>query len=318
MVGVGDGVPDGDAEDAGHGGDVPGLGPLHRLPAEALEEEQLGQPDGRGSEDVLAGGGAEAAHLLAADEAPADEAADADAAPVGVVVQGRDEQLQRPVRVDHRRGDVLQDGGEQGPQVSGERIRGQAGAAVPGDGVDHGVGQLVGILGQLQEEVGDLLHHLGRAGVLAVDLVDHHQGAQAEPEGQAEDEAGLREGALGGVDQQEAAVRHGEGALHLAREVRVAGGVDQVDLDLPDADGGVLGEDGDPPLPLQLVAVHDQRAGGVRVAEGLALLEQAVDERRLAVIDVGDDGDVAQAGIRARPGGGGGPGRFGRGDRGGD
>ena len=55
-----------------------------------------------------------------------------------------------------------------------------------------------------------------------------------------------------------------------------------------------------------------------RVAEGLALLEQTVDERRLAVIDVGDDGDVAQAGIGARPGRGGGPGRSGRGDRGGD
>ena len=34
----------------------------------------------------------------------------------------------------------------------------------------------------------------------------------------------------------------------------------------------------------------------VGVAEDVRLLEQPVDQRRLAVVDVGDDGDVAQMG----------------------
>jgi hypothetical protein len=40
------------------------------------------------------------------------------------------------------------------------------------------------------------------------------------------------------------------------------------------------------------------------VAEGAGLLEQLVDQRGLAVVDVGDDGDVAQHGGVFWPGGG--------------
>ena len=44
-------------------------------------------------------------------------------------------------------------------------------------------------------------------------------------------EAGLRQRAFGGVDQQHDAVDHRQRALHLAAEVGVAGRVDDVDLD---------------------------------------------------------------------------------------
>ena len=80
----------------------------------------------------------------------------------------------------------------------------------------------------------------------------------------------------------------------------MAGGVDDIDLDPLVADRGVLGEDRDPALALQLVGVHDQGPGGVGVAEDMGLLEQAVHEGRLAVIDVRDDRDVADIG--ANPG----------------
>jgi hypothetical protein len=79
----------------------------------------------------------------------------------------------------------------------------------------------------------------------------------------------------------------------------VAGRVDDIDAvfrafrRLP-ADGRVLGEDGDATLLLQVVAVHHPVGGDGALAEGARLLEQLVDEGRLAVVDVGDDGDVAQ------------------------
>ena len=50
-------------------------------------------------------------------------------------------------------------------------------------------------------------------------------------EGLAEDEAGLGQRALGRVDEEDDAVDHGQAALHLAAEVGVAGGVDDVDGD---------------------------------------------------------------------------------------
>ena len=68
-------------------------------------------------------------------------------------------------------------------------------------------------------------------------------------------------------------------------------------------DGRVLGEDRDAALALEVVRVHDALAVLLVGAEDAALLQQGVDEGGLAVVDVGDDGDVAEvhAGLRAAP-----------------
>ena len=80
---------------------------------------------------------------------------------------------------------------------------------------------LVGV--QVQEQLVDLVDHLGDAGVGPVDLVDDEDHRQAGLERLAQDEAGLGQRALAGVDQQQDAVDHGQGALDLAAEVGVAG-----------------------------------------------------------------------------------------------
>ena len=58
-------------------------------------------------------------------------------------------------------------------------------------------------------------------------------------------------------------------------------------------DGGVLGQDGDAALALEVVAVHRALGDALVGAERAALVQQRVDQRGLAVVDVGDDGDVA-------------------------
>ena len=58
-------------------------------------------------------------------------------------------------------------------------------------------------------------------------------------------------------------------------------------------DGGVLGEDGDAALALEVVAVHRALGHALVGAERAALVQQGVDQRGLAVVDVRDDGDVA-------------------------
>ena len=61
-------------------------------------------------------------------------------------------------------------------------------------------------------------------------------------------------------------------------------------------DGGVLGQDGDAALALEVVRVHDALGDRWFVAERPRLAKHGVDEGRLAVVDVGDDGDVANVG----------------------
>ena len=114
----------------------------------------------------------------------------------------------------------------------------------------------------------------------------------AQLQGLLEHKAGLGHGALGGVHQQQHAVHHLQNALHLAGEVGVTGGVHNVDLVILIVYGGVLGENGDSPLPLQVAGVHDPVHHRLVLAIHAALLEHLVHQGRLAVIDVGDDGDI--------------------------
>src|SRR5207244_12122051 len=90
-----------------------------------------------------------------------------------------------------------------------------------------------------------------------------------------------------------------EDALHLAAEIGVARRVDDVDARVLPKDGGALGQDGDAALALEVVAVHRLRFHLLVLAEGAGLLEQRVDQRGLAVIDVGDDRNVAKSHLRS-------------------
>jgi hypothetical protein len=72
----------------------------------------------------------------------------------------------------------------------------------------------------------------------------------------------------------------------------VAGGVDDVDLRAVVAAGGVLGENRDAPLALEAGVQHALGCLLVR-GERPGLPQQRIDERRLAVVDVRDDGDVS-------------------------
>ena len=109
-----------------------------------------------------------------------------------------------------------------------------------------------------------------------------------------EDEARLRHGALSGVDEQDDAVDHLEDTLDLSAEVGVARGIDNVDLGVAVADGGVFGEDRDAALTFEVVRVHDAVDDLLIFAVHAALLEHFVDEGGLAVVDVGDDGYIAK------------------------
>ena len=112
-------------------------------------------------------------------------------------------------------------------------------------------------------------------------------------DGLAEDEAGLRLRALTGVDDEEDAVHHLHDALDLASEISMPGGIDDVDGVVAPVDGGVLGLDGDAFLALEVHGVHGALGEFLMGLDGAAGLEEFVHEGGLAVVDVGDDGDVA-------------------------
>ena len=201
-----------------------------------------------------------------------------------------------------RRGHVLEDGAEQRLDVDALDAGLLAHPARLGVGVEDGEADLVLVGVEVEEELLHLVHHLGDAGVGPVDLVDHQHDGQAGLEGLAQDEAGLGERALGGVDQEQDAVDHVQATLDLAPEVGVARGVDDVELHAFPAHGRVLGQDGDALLALEVARVHDPVGELLVGPECAGLAEERVDQGRLAVVDVGHDGHVSDV-VATRHGG---------------
>ena len=87
-----------------------------------------------------------------------------------------------------------------------------------------------------------------------------------------------------------------DGALVLvdAAEIGVAWGVDDVDARVLPLHRSGLGENGDAALALEVVGVHRALDLALVVAIDAGLLQQAIDESGLAMVDVSDDGDVSQ------------------------
>ena len=187
--------------------------------------------------------------------------------------------------------------GDEGVEERGERagVVGERalGDALAGVGVEDGEIELVLRGVEVDEQVVDLVEHLGRARILPVDLVDDDHRDQGGLERLLQHEARLGQGALSRVDQQQHAVHQGQRALDLAAEVGVARGVDDVDLHVLVVHGRVLRHDRDALLPLEVDRVHDPLDDVLVGAEDAGLPEHGVDQRGLAVVDVGDDGDVS-------------------------
>ena len=146
---------------------------------------------------------------------------------------------------------------------------------------------------EVNEQVVDLVQHFLRTRIGAVNLVDHQNRRQVGFERLAQHVARLRQRAFAGVHQQHDAVHHLEGAFHFAAEVAVAGRVHDVDLYVVIEDGGVLGQNGDAALALQVVGVHDPLDQMLVGAKRAALPQHGVHQRGLAMVHVGDDGDIA-------------------------
>ena len=158
--------------------------------------------------------------------------------------------------------------------------------------VKHGEIKLRLVRVQIDEKIVNLVQNFLRPRVGPVNLVDHHDRLELGFESLGQHVAGLRQRPLGRVHQQHDAVNHLEGALDLAAEVGVAGGIDDVDLAAFENDRRVLGENGDTPLPLQFIRVHHPIRHLLVGAEGAGLPQHGINESGLTVVNMGDDGDI--------------------------
>ncbi len=143
----------------------------------------------------------------------------------------------------------------------------------------------------------DLAPRLFGLGAGQVDLVDDRDDLEVVLDGEVRVGERLRFDALRGVDEQQRALAGGQRARDFVREVHVAGRVDQVQDVLAARRRGVVEPDrvrldGDAALALEIHRVEDLRFHLARLQRP-GQLEEAIGERGFAVIDVRDDGKIA-------------------------
>src|SRR5690606_30984305 len=105
-----------------------------------------------------------------------------------------------------------------------------------------------------------------------------------------------------GIHHQNGALARSQGPRHLIGEVHVARRVDQVELVLLAIRGAVAHPDGveldgDPALPLEIHRV-EQLLPHLPLLDRARRLDQPIREGGLAVVDMRDDAEIADAGLR--------------------
>ena len=156
-----------------------------------------------------------------------------------------------------------------------------------------------GVVGGDADDLLDLLARLLGLGGGQVDLVDDRHDDEVVVGREVRVGERLRFDALGRVDDEDRALAGGERARDLVGEVDVAGRVDEVQDVLvavlrlvPKRHGARL--DRDAALLLEVHVVEHLLVHLAR-RDGVAPLQDAVGQRRLPVVDVGDDREVADA-----------------------
>ncbi len=323
-------VAEGDVGGAGEPDDVAGRGLLDLTVLEAARDPEVRHARGLRARHLPAGIGVadlevarrDALQLVADLEPAGEHAAAADAADVVAPGERADLHQERRLLVDLGRRDLVDDRLEEVVhagvgELPQQRRRETAAVvqvlfalvlfllvlvdvvddpALEAGAVQHREVELLVVGAQLDEKVEGLVQRARRVGVGPVGLVDDDDRPQPEAQRPHEHVARLRHRALVGVHQQQDRVHHAQHPLDLAAEIGVAGGVDDVDEVVLPLHRAVLGADGDAALALEVVAVHHALVDVGVLAEHVCGAEDAVDQRRLAVVDVGDDGEIADLG----------------------
>ena len=242
----------------------------HELRPEHAELERLGE--GAAGHELDGLGGAERAR----GQPDVD-----DHALVRVVMAVEDQALDGRVRVALRRRDARDDRLEDVDDAG----------AVLGARQDH-------LLARDREDVLELVHD--RVGVRRgqVDLVEDRDEGEVLLQREVDVGERLRLDALGRVDDEDGALACLQAVADLVGEVDVAGRVDEVQAVGLAVLGGVLQADGagldrDALLALEVHRIEDLARHLPRV-DRVRQLQQSIGEGGLAVIDVGDDREIAQ------------------------
>ena len=140
-----------------------------------------------------------------------------------------------------------------------------------------------------------MIEHIGNAAARPVDFIDHQQDGEIHAAQGFPQQEGVGLHPLHGGEHQNRAVQRGQAALHLPREVHVAGRVDELDdasaVFQPGAGG--FHRNAPPLFHLQPVGLRGALVHVARLPHGAAQIQQLFGQGGFARVHVGENPDIA-------------------------
>ena len=109
----------------------------------------------------------------------------------------------------------------------------------------------------------------------------------------ADNELRLRHWSFTGIDQYHHTIDHRQNAFDLTTEICVARGVDDVDPGILPDNAGALRQNRNAPFTFLVIRIHRALRHLLVGAKSTGLMQKAIDQGRLAMIDMRDNRDVA-------------------------
>mmetsp|Transcript_5914 Transcript_5914/g.16562 ORF Transcript_5914/g.16562 Transcript_5914/m.16562 type:complete len:439 (+) Transcript_5914:770-2086(+) len=281
-------VPDADVRQTGQTANITSNHLVHGLAVEVIVDKQLGNfalPRFLIRQAQ--------SHGISLHNRPAVHAPDRNPSFVLIIIQRAHLHARRARHIHLGRWHLPHDGLEQRLQIPCQVTRLVPGNATHTRRIHHRKITLLIASLQLAEQIEHRVDDVVRPCSWTVNLVHHDDHLFVQRQRLPQHKARLRHRTLDRIHQQQHAVRHVQHALHLPSEIRVPRGINDVNLLVLVRDGRVLRQNRDTTLALEIIGIHDTRLHRLIGAEHLGLLEHGINKGRLAVIDVGNDGNVA-------------------------
>ena len=218
--------------------------------------------------------------------------ADGHFAQVIICFQRGHHDLQTAVGIHVGAGAVLQDCIKEGSQVLAFIVHMELGNAVSGRAVNEREIELFIIRFQFDKQVQDFAFHIGNALVRTVDFIDDDDWFQLMFQCLAENVLRLGHWAFMGIYQQENAIYHVEDTFYFAAEICMPWGINDIDFHAVVHDRGIFCQNGNASFPFNRVGVHDTFCHFLVISENMALFQHGIHKSRLAMVDMGDNGNV--------------------------
>ena len=216
-----------------------------------------------------------------------------DASHIFVIINGADQHLSTGVRITFRSGNVFQDGFKKRFHAFRCIIQIQHRMPGFGRGIQERTVQLfIGSI-QIHQKFQHLIHHLGGTCLRAVDFVQTYNHMKIKFQRFFQHESGLGHSTFKSIYHQNHAVHHFQHPFHLAAEIGMPRGINDVDFCSFIIYCRIFGQDSNATLPLDVVGVHYPLLNFLVFPEYAALAQQLIHQGGFAVVYVGDDRHIS-------------------------